>query len=391
MGDRLRITGQLVAVDTGRVVRTFKVDGPIGELFVLQDQVADLLGAQLGVADALSGPAARDDAAVAAAAPVSGGSAAGIPSVAPAGGFAATTLAIIDGPPPPRPPATMTRDASGRATVRAVRVTEPLRIDGTLDEAVYADTRALSDFIQSVPDEGAPATEQTEVWILFDADNIYISVRCSDSAPESEWVVNEMRRDNFNIIQNEYVTVLLDTFYDRRNGIMVTVNPIGGRMDGQVTDERVESYNADWNPIWEVEPGRFEQGWTFEAAIPFKSLRYRPGTAQVWGVNVNRRVRWKNETSFLAPVPAAREPAGIFQVSLAATLVGLEAPDTSRTLELKPFAITDLSSDRNAVPEVSNAWGETWGSMSSTASRKTSSPTSRLTQTSPRLRPMSSK
>ena len=113
-----------------------------------------------------------------------------------------------------------------------VRVTEPLRIDGTLDEAVYADTRALSDFIQSVPDEGAPATEQTEVWILFDANNIYISVRCWDSAPESEWVVNEMRRDNFNIIQNEYVTVLLDTFYDRRNGIMVTVNPIGGRMDG---------------------------------------------------------------------------------------------------------------------------------------------------------------
>ena len=166
-----------------------------------------------------------------------------------------------------------------------------------------------------------------------------------------------MRRDNFNIIQNEYVTVLLDTFYDRRNGIMVTVNPIGGRMDGQVTDERVESYNADWNPIWEVEPGRFEQGWTFEAAIPFKSLRYRPGTAQVWGVNVNRRVRWEernlvSRTRSCGPGTSRHLPG-----SLAATLVGLEAPDTSRTLELKPFAITDLSSDRNAVPEVSNAWG----------------------------------
>ena len=82
----------------------------------------------------------------------------------------------------------MTRDASGRATVRAVRVTEPLRIDGTLDEAVYADTRALSDFIQSVPDEGAPATEQTEVWILFDADNIYISVAARTRHPSpSGW------------------------------------------------------------------------------------------------------------------------------------------------------------------------------------------------------------
>ena len=242
-------------------------------------------------------------------------------------------------------------------TIRAVRVIEPLSIDGVLDEQAYRDTPPASDFIQSVPDEGRPATERTELWVMFDGDNVYVSGRCWDSAPESQWVVNEMRRDSPNIIQNEGITILLDTFYDRRNGILLSVNPIGGRMDGQVTDERMQSYNADWNPIWRVEPGRFENGWTFEAAIPFKSLRYPPGLAQVWGVNLSRRVRWKNEISYLVPMPAAREPGSIFLVSLAATLVGLEVPDSNRTLELKPYGITDLTSDLTEVPAVSNALG----------------------------------
>ena len=373
VGDRLRITSRLVAVETGAVVHSVKVDGTMEELFVLQDQVVDALGTQLGMANGLSGRAARDEAArvdppesqpslsdplpasppaVPATGPRPADSAPA--PVTAAGGFAVPTMAI-DGPPPPRPPDTITRDATGRATIRAVRVSEPLRIDGTLDEGVYHDTPAVSDFVQTVPDEGAPATEQTDVWILFDGDYIYISGRCWDSMPESEWVVNEMRRDSFNILQNERFGILMDTFYDRRNAVMLSVNPIGGRMDGQLTDER--DYNGDWNPIWEVETGRFDDGWTFEAAIPFKSLRYRPGEAQVWGVNFTRRVRWKNETSYLVPIPAAREPGGIFLVSLAATLVGLEVPNEERTLEIKPYAITDVTSDRAAVPEVSNAWG----------------------------------
>ena len=125
-------------------------------------------------------------------------------------------------------------------------------------------------------------------------------------------------------------------------------------MDGQITDER--SYNLDWNPIWEVRTGRFENGWTFEAAIPFKSLRYRPGPAQVWDLNIQRSVRWKNELSSLTPLPASRGLASMAQISLAATLVGLEVPARgSRTLQLKPFVTGDLTSDRMATPAVSNA------------------------------------
>ena len=255
---------------------------------------------------------------------------------------------VIQGPPPPRAPEVVARDAEGRMTLRAVRLAEPLAIDGVLDERLYRDVPALSDFVQVEPVEGAPATEQTEIWLAFDDDNVYVSGRCRDSAPETQWVVNELRRDNFGIAQNEYIDIVLDTFYDRRNAVNLTVNPLGGRMDGQITDER--DYSADWNPVWSVRAGRFDGGWTFESAIPFKSLRYRPGRTQVWGFNVTRKVRWKNELSALVPLPISR---GIMLISQAATVVGIEAPDGGgRTLEIKPYAIADVTTDRRRAPAV---------------------------------------
>src|SRR5947207_2134502 len=169
---------------------------------------------------------------------------------------------VIDGPPAPVPPEVISRDATGRATIRAVRLTEPLKIDGRLDERVYQDVAPLSGFIQHQPLENTPATEPTEVWVLFDRENLYVTARCWDSTSESQWVANEMRRDAFAIVQNEHFVVLLDTFYDRRNAVLFTLSPIGGRMDGQITDER--GWNGDWNPIWEFRTGRFEKGWTAE-------------------------------------------------------------------------------------------------------------------------------
>ena len=153
----------------------------------------------------------------------------------------------FDGPPAPVPPEVIARDAaSGRATVRAVRLTAPLRIDGRLDEAVYTSVRSMSDFIQQDPQEGARASEKTEAWLFFDRDRVYVSFRCWESHPE-RLVATEMRRDNPTVFTgNDNIAFILDTFYDRRNSDFFTINPIGGRSDGQVTNER--QYNADWNP-----------------------------------------------------------------------------------------------------------------------------------------------
>ena len=248
------------------------------------------------------------------------------------------------------PPATIARDAANQATLRAVRLTAPLDIDGVLAEQVYRDLTPASDFIQILPDEGEIANEQTEIWVLFDDDNLYVSARCLSAAPESEWVANDMRRDGMGL--GQYVGIVLDTFHDRRNAVEFVINPLGGRMDGQITNER--GWNQDWNPVWSVRVGRFDDGWTFEAVIPFQSLRYRPGRHQTWGFNIERRVVWNNEYSALVPLPASRGYSAIMQISEAATLVGLEVPDAAINLELKPYAIAELSGARTAASRLSN-------------------------------------
>ena len=242
----------------------------------------------------------------------------------------------IDGPPPPVAPAVITRDDRGNATVRAIRLTAPIRLDGVLSEPIYREVQSISDFVQVLPDEGDLATEKTEAWILFDGDNVYVAARVWDSAPESEWVANELRRNVRALIQNDNFGVSFDTFYDRRNASFFYVNPIGARADVQHTNEG--NTNRDWNPIWNARTGRFEGGWTVEMEIPFKSLRYRPGREQIWGVQLRRAIRRKNEWTYLTQVPRSVTGGGgsgagaVARVSRFGTLIGLEAPPASRAL-----------------------------------------------------------
>jgi Domain of unknown function (DUF5916)/Carbohydrate family 9 binding domain-like len=237
-------------------------------------------------------------------------------------------------------------------TVRAYPTAQPIRIDGRLDEEIYRTTPAITDFVQQEPDEFKPATEKTEAWIFFDSDNVYISARNWESHPERR-VANEMRRDTNQLRQNDTFGVLFDTFHDKRNGYIFYANAIGGLADSQVTDEGPP--NADWNTVWDVRTANFDGGWTIEMAIPFKSLRYQPGTDQVWGVNLRRVVRWKNEWSYLAQVPRALTTfRGLLKVSSAGNLEGLQVPSGRANLEVKPFALAGLSTDHTVTPSIEN-------------------------------------
>src|SRR5687767_13732504 len=155
--------------------------------------------------------------------------------------------------------------------------------------------------------------EKTEFWISFDDTNIYYSVRNWDSDVEN-LLATELRRDNNTIFAgNDVIAVIFDTFYDRRNAFAFNVNPRAGRQDGQISNNR--QFSADFNPLWEVRSGRFDGGWTVEAAIPFKSLRFGAGRQQVWGFNAMRAHPAKNEIAFLSPLmPPGRGRAGMTQV-----------------------------------------------------------------------------
>jgi hypothetical protein len=252
-------------------------------------------------------------------------------------------------PPAPIAPAVINRDAAGRATIRATRISTPLKIDGKLDEAVYRTTEAISGFIQVEPTVGAVETEKTEMWVFYDDTNFYVSFRCWDSHPERE-VANEMRRDSNQLVQNEHVSFILDTFHDRRNMFAFNVGILGGRMDGQMTNET--QFNMDFNPIWRTVTSRDAQGWSGEASVPFKSLRYKPGSPQVWGFNARRTVRWKNESSHIVPMPA-RGLTALSITSLAPNLV-LDVPESSRLVEIKPYVVGGVATDLTAVPRTRN-------------------------------------
>ena len=257
----------------------------------------------------------------------------------------------ILGPPAPAAGEAVSRDADGRVTLRAFRLAEPLTVDGVLDDPVYDQVPAAGGFLQQEPDEGAPASESTRVWVLYDADSLYIAAELEEEHPE-RLMASEMRRDHRSIGWNDSFQIVLDTFYDRRNGFLFHTNALGALFDAQVTDER--NTNSDWNTVWWVKSQVVEEGWTVEIRIPFRSLRYAAGGAQLWGINFQRNIKHKNEKVFFTPTPQAYNRDGLVRLSNAATLVGLEAPAGSRRMELKPYAIG--SQTHAPLRDINNEW-----------------------------------
>ena len=261
---------------------------------------------------------------------------------------------VIDGPAAPAEPNGMARDEeTGKSTIRAVKLNEPLRFDGRLDDAVYEQFAGFGGMLQVAPRYNQPSTERTEIWVLFDGDNIYVAARCWDDAAPDKWIANELRRDTNQMRNNDHFGVGFDTFYDRRSGFMFYANPLGGFSDYSVIDEGAP--NTDWNPVWDVRTGRFEGGWTLEMKFPFKSLRYTSGPDQVWGIQFRRSIRHKNEWTYWTPVPQNMAgPQALNRVSSYGTVVGLDLPAAGRNIEIKPYALGKMTTDRIANPPSSN-------------------------------------
>lgn len=268
---------------------------------------------------------------------------------ATAAGQSANSPVIVNGPAAPIAPKVIARDDAGHATIRAVRITTPITLDGRLDETIYRDTQSFGDFIQQEPFEGKPATERTDVWMLFDNDAVYVSARMWESAPGKR-VTSDMQRDARNLFNNDHFAVLFDTFYDHRNGYYFYANSQGGMVDGQLVNE---APNNNWNGIWEVRAANFDGGWMIEFRIPFRSLRFRPGDG-AWGVNFRRVVRWKNENSYLTAIPQSWGRRGLTKVSSAGSAVGLKTPSRPITMDLKPYVTGSSLTNRASDPPIAN-------------------------------------
>jgi hypothetical protein len=220
-------------------------------------------------------------------------------------------------------------------------------IDGRVDEAVWVDVPPFSAFVQQEPNEGQPASERTELRLLLDRQHLYIAVICFDREPQNI-LVSQSRRDA-DLGDTDSVRILLDTFNDGQNAFVFGTNPFGIEYDGQVRAEGQSGQtsggaglNVNWDGDWTVRARITERGWEAEFAIPLRTLRYNPGADRVWGVNVMRNIRRKNEQVFLAPVPRGYN---LYRVSVAGKLHGLSLP-ARRDIRVIPYAAGALSDDR---------------------------------------------
>jgi hypothetical protein len=232
--------------------------------------------------------------------------------------------------------------------IQALKLTpdqsETVRVDGMLTEPFWEQASVISDLRQQEPDEGAPATEATEVRIAIDDRNIYVAVMAFDREPDRV-VSRILARDRIMESEHEFqfagddaVAILFDTFHDSRNAFVFATNPNGAEFEALITDEGAE-INVDWRAVWEVAAIRNGQGWSAEFAIPFRTLRYpEDGQGKPWGFNVYRTIRRKNETVLWQSW--SRDNEGFQRVSRAGDLIGMEdLPRSGINVEVKPFVL----------------------------------------------------
>jgi Domain of unknown function (DUF5916) len=216
------------------------------------------------------------------------------------------------------------------SVMTATRIEGEIKLDGILDEEEWNLATPAGDFVQKIPDTGEPATEQTEIRILYNHDTLYIGAHCWDSAGKEGIVVNDITKDFFTT-NSDGLQVTLDTFDDDRNCFLFGSNPAEGRFDMQIGPN---SSNVSWDGIWYNRTSIDDRGWHLEMAIPFKTLRFTGNRIQQWGINFERRVRRKYEESYWSPMSP---PHRLGRIDMAGTLVGLEDIKPSRNMYIKPY------------------------------------------------------
>jgi hypothetical protein len=214
---------------------------------------------------------------------------------------------------------------------------ERIEIDGEFSEPEWELSDPVGDFIQNEPMQGRAATEQTEVRLLYDSKNLYVGAYCFDSQAPTGLVAMEMKRD-FSPRDNDFFQVVFDTFNDKRNAVAFGTNPKGAKRDMQTGGDG-QSFNSEWDTIWHVQTKITDEGWQAEFAIPFRSLRFPHGKEQSWGINFDRRIRRKSESTHWAPIP---QPYLVYRVSLAGSLHGVRDVQQGRNLYVKPYVSAPL-------------------------------------------------
>jgi hypothetical protein len=222
---------------------------------------------------------------------------------------------------------------SAAPTIKAGRIQGGIEIDGKLDEGSWATAQPVSEFTQTEPSEGQPATERTEVRVLIGDDAVYVGARLYDREPKR--IKAALARRDEDVEADEF-DVYLDTFHDHLSGVRFRVTPGGATLDGILgSSAQGSDEDLSWDPVWESGTQVDSLGWTAEIRIPLSQLRYNSTANGTWGIQFYRKVLRKGEEAWFSFVPKSE----VEGVSRYGHLVGLGPLQAQRRLELTPYLL----------------------------------------------------
>ena len=350
VGDQIRVIARIVDIETGEVRGTVTLDGTGDQLFALQDRIVAELGEDFdlpGDDRSLASDTSRSPPATTPAPPT--------PTPASPAGSGSTGSGFLGVGAPVEVAGTGAELGilAGRPTVRPTRTDTPPDIDGRVDDEVWRTAASITQFGQQSPLDGAPATEDTEVRLAYDSQNIYLAFHVHYSDPRI-MRANRVDRDQANL--DDLITVYFDTFLDQQRSYVFDVNAYGVQGDGIINTsggrgggrgrrgggggrrgpQGIPAPDRSWDALFDTAARIVEDGYTAEMAIPFKSLRYPrldAGTPHRWGFQVVRAIRGKNDENDVWS-PISRDVTGF--MTQMGVLEGMTNLSTSRNLEILP-------------------------------------------------------
>jgi hypothetical protein len=227
--------------------------------------------------------------------------------------------------------------------LKAVRVKEAPKIDGSLSDPAWQETVPVSNFRMAEPQPNQDPTEKTELRVIYDEANLYIGILCYDSEP-GRIAANTMAHDTGGTQQgwgfghtpqapsDDLIRVLLDPFQDKRTAYIFFVNPISARGEGLAY---AGSSSLNWDGVWEAKSRILEDGWSAELRIPFKTISFKPGLT-IWGINVERTIARKQETIRLS---GTNRDSNFNNPMEAAGLEGIEGVEQGKGITFRPYGL----------------------------------------------------
>lgn len=238
---------------------------------------------------------------------------------------------------------------ASRPSLKAQRTTEAISIDGYLNEASWQAAPIASDFYQFEPEEGVPASQRSEVRILYTNNDVYIGAYLYDD--EAGKILQTLgRRDNIN--QADWFLVAIDSYYDRKTAYTFGVNAAGIQIDGVNTDGssfRINPlfFDTSWDAVWSSAVRVNEDGWSVEMRIPYSMLRFPELPEQIWGINFRRYIPRNSEVSEWSLI--RREDYASGSVANFGTLEGLQNIKPRRNIQFTPYTVSGLTLEEGDV------------------------------------------